>query len=95
MTVENKQERWVKFRRIHCKEGYIDVWNGDSADHPDNPEKSRIHLNSTAQMYRTNGSVWTDYRDLPGILGLLTMGEVFSATEIWNECLRIDENRRR
>ena len=33
-SIEWLLEGWVKFRRHNCKEGFIDVWHGDSVDNP-------------------------------------------------------------
>ena len=35
-VVEQLEEGWVKFTRIHCKEGYIDRWMGDCINNPNN-----------------------------------------------------------
>lgn len=45
MNWENKQEGWVKFRRVYCVEDYIDVWTGDSFHNPNNKTQPSIQLN--------------------------------------------------
>ena len=39
MTPDYIEEDWVKFRRVPCKEGHIDVWMGDAACNPNDEER--------------------------------------------------------
>ena len=88
--VEFLQEGWVRFRRHNCKEGFIDVWQGDSIDNPNNAEECRINLNSISVWIRCNNSEWISVRDLTKrhYLPYLDMAEEFTAEEIWNEINR-------
>jgi hypothetical protein len=90
MTKETIEEGWLKFTRIHCKEGFIDRWMGDCINHPNNPEKSRLQLNMMVTYYRLNGGEWISDRDFGRsiLITLLPMGEEFTAQEIWDEVLR-------
>lgn len=94
MKIESLQVGWVKFRRFHCKDGFIDCWVGDCANHPNNEKASGQNLNSFKQMYRLNEGEWTDSRVLPGMLNELNAGDEFTADEIWNEVQRIEAKRR-
>lgn len=88
--VEFLQEGWVKFRRHNCTEGFIDVWQGDMADNPNNEEKCWINLNSISVCIRCNNSEWISVRELPTrhYLPYLDMAEEFTAEEIWKEINR-------
>lgn len=84
LKVELIKEGWVKFRRFHCKEGYIDEWMGDAINHPDNESESKLQLNSFKTYWRCNGKRW-EYFPWNSIMEYLDLREVFSAEEIWNE----------
>ena len=82
-------EGWVKFLRNYCKEGFIDVWIGDSIDNPNNENESQEKLNSNSRAYRLNGiGKWkTDFsysekHSLDGFINI--MRDNCSAEEIWN-----------
>jgi hypothetical protein len=32
MEIEMLKEKWFTFRRMYCKEGFVDMWQGDQAD---------------------------------------------------------------
>lgn len=49
------EEGWVKFTRIYCKEGFIDVWTGDAYHNPNDKVKSKWCINSFAVYVRLNG----------------------------------------
>jgi len=88
---EQIEEKWFKFIRVKCKEGFIDRWMGDCADNPNNEDKSRMHLNSTATFYRLNGkNKWVSSRDFKNSINsdVGLYGAEFSATEIWIENMR-------
>ena len=88
--IKNIQEKWYTLRRYHCKEGFIDYWQGDSADHPDNEKKSGYNLNSTSSYYRLNGEgKWISRRDARGMFERLTPEAInlFSSHEIWMDAL--------
>lgn len=84
---ENLQEGWVKFTRIPCVEGCIDVWYGDCAHNPNIKIEPRLCLNSFATFIRLNGEgEWypNDYRrGIKGFTG--EMAEEFTSQEIWDE----------
>jgi len=80
---------WATIRRFVCKEGYIDMWQGDVADHPGEKQASQLHLNSMTTYYRTNTSGWWErgvfkssslVPDLdPEVRRLFTASEIFAA----------------
>lgn len=81
---------WVKFARISCKEGFIDVWQGDKNDNPNNLEPSRLHLNSFHKFYRLNGEgTWVpDYLfERKFYRTILELKDEFPAEEIWKDQL--------
>ncbi len=84
--IEILQEGWVKFSRIHCTAGFIDVWYGDCAHNPNSEAEPRWCLNSTASFIRLDGKdewVGIDYRGIKSFVG--TKAEKFTSQEIWNE----------
>jgi hypothetical protein len=95
LKTEHLEEGWVKFIRIHCKEGWIDRWIGDCINDPNNPTKNKINLNSSITYYRCNNKKWIIDKHLGGskILTLLTMREEFTAKEIWDELLRLKNKK--
>lgn len=56
--METLEEGWVKFRRFNCKEGYIDIWMGDSINDPNRQHKHQMQLNSITQYFRLNSGEW-------------------------------------
>jgi hypothetical protein len=52
--METLSEKWFTFRRVLCKEGFIDWWQGDQANDPNKDELSYYNLNSTSTMFRLN-----------------------------------------
>ena len=75
MDIEQLQEGWVIFRRIHFKDGYIDRWSGDSINDPNNPTQHNLQLNSTRAYYRCNNSKWVSNRRINGAMLQLTEAE--------------------
>lgn len=91
MSTDYIEEGWVRFRRITCKEGHIDLWHGDQSCDPNEPERPYHNLNSSATYLRCNGSKWVHVRGLAirgHYLPYLDMNEEFTAEEIWQELNR-------
>jgi hypothetical protein len=87
MNKEHLSEKWYKFIRFHCKEGYIDVWSGDSYNDPNNDEKGYFNLNTTSYYVRLNDGIWlSEYENFKrGFhLELIELHQEFTAQEIWN-----------
>lgn len=85
---EMLEEGWVRFRRIPCKEGHIDIWQGDQSCDPNSAERPNFNLNSSATYLRCNDSEWVHSRDLRirgHYLPYLDMAPEFTADEIWKE----------
>ena len=82
---ERIEEGWVKFSRIHCVEGCIDIWYGDCAHNPNNEIEPRWNLNSFASFIRLNGKgEWFSTKN--GVKGFTAeMAEEFTSQEIWDE----------
>lgn len=91
MKKERLKENWVEFDRWHFKEGHIDRWFGDVADHPENDVKSSLHLNSFATYYRLNNGEWFTRRHFKtDIIHGHIASETFAnctAEEVWTLCL--------
>lgn len=88
--IEDIKEKWYTIRRYHCKEGFIDYFQCDSANHPDNDQKSTINLNSIVSYYRLDSDgKWIDRNTLRGLFEKLTIEnmKVFTAKEIWMQTL--------
>lgn len=88
MTKDYIEEGWVRFRRIPCKEGHLDVWSGDQSCDPNEAERPYYNLNSSATYLRCNGSKWINVRDMKvrgHYLSYLDMTPEFTADEIWKE----------
>lgn len=82
------EEGWVRFRRVPCKEGHIDVWMGDASCNPNHEYRPNYNLNSFATYLRCNGSKWIHKNDLKhrgNYLYYLDMASEFTADEIWVE----------
>lgn len=83
--IEYKKEKWFEFRRIHCKEGYIDYFLGDQADDPNKQNKSRISLNSSGEWFRFKGeNTWLNKRDFErnAVITIVNNKEEFSSDEL-------------
>lgn len=85
MNIDHLEEKWFTFRRMYCKEGFIDMWQGDQADNPNNEDKSWINLDSFSKMFRLNGEgPWIHHSDLRGIVeDIHSYWEGFSADDLW------------
>lgn len=84
--METLSEKWFTFRRIPCKEGSIDMWQGDQANDPNRDEKSQYNLNSGSTMFRLNGEgQWVHKLELVGLDHDIMQGypEIFSASDLW------------
>lgn len=58
MRRERIKYNWTTIARTYFKEGYIDQWMGDQADHPENEKQSSICLNAFSTLYRLNNGDW-------------------------------------
>ena len=87
MNIQQSSEKWYKFTRFHCKEGYIDVWVGDQANNPNSDNKSNMNLNTTSYYIRLNNGIWlSEYENFKRNfhLELIELHQEFTAEEIWN-----------
>lgn len=86
MRSEFLNERWFKFTRIYCKEGYIDMWSGDSAHDPNQDTKSSYNLNNTVTFFRLNGEgEWIPKNELRGMFeDINAYHEIFTSNELWD-----------
>lgn len=85
--VEFISEGWVRFRRIYCREGFIDSWQGDSINDPNNESKSNLQLNSFTTYYRLNGGgLWCNKRDFSRdfLECVFAFSPDYPAKEIWD-----------
>lgn len=89
ITPQQLQEGWVKFSRIQCTKGCIDIWYGDCAHNPNNEIEPHWCLNSFALFIRLDGvGEWVHIERRNGIKGFtMEMAEVSTSKEIWNEVI--------
>ncbi len=90
MNSEILKERWYNYRRVYCKEGFIDIWQGDSAHNPDQESKPNYQLNNTITMYRLNGErFWYDRNLLKSLFNDLNSDviDLYTSDEIWENSL--------
>lgn len=90
MNSEILKERWYNYRRVYCKEGFIDIWRGDSAHHPEQESKPNYQLNNTITMYRLNGEgFWYDRNLLKSLFNDLNSDviDLYTSDEIWKNSL--------
>ncbi len=86
MKSEQLQEKWYTFRRIYCKEGFIDMWAGDCINDPNEDTKHNLQLNSSTTYYRLNGKgLWIYKGDLKNMSKMICGDYTihFTANEIW------------
>jgi hypothetical protein len=85
MKAEHLNEKWFKFTRIFCKEGYIDMWGGDCAHDPNLDSKSSYNLNNSVIYFRLNGEgEWISKNELKGLFeDINTYHEIFTSNELW------------
>lgn len=86
----NKEEGCVKFYRVQCTKGCIDIWYGDSAHNPNSKIKPNWCINSFSLFIRLDGvGEWVYSERRNGIKGFtIEMAEVSTSQEIWNELNR-------
>jgi hypothetical protein len=88
MMIEKIEEKWYTLNRYYYKEGFIDVYHGDSHHDPDLDEKPKIQINSSMTLYRLNGKgKWYHRNKLKGLFNSLNSDEreLFSADEVWKD----------
>lgn len=95
MKSELISEKWFTFRRLYCKEGYIDYWSGDCSNDPNLDTKPNYNLNSTISMFRLNGvGSWIDKNLLRGLFeDINNYSDGFTSDELW-EMSHINSLRR-
>jgi hypothetical protein len=95
VNFENIQEGWVKFSRIPCVEGCVDVWYGDCAYNPNSEIEPRWSLNSFTTFIRLNGEgEWFPNGYRRGIKGFVgEMAEVYTSQEIWDEISKFNDEK--
>ena len=88
IEIEDLQEGWVDFKRIHFAEGFIDRWVGDCINNPNNQYRSNMQLNSGATYIRLNGEgLWFNMREFnKSIIHMINYRE-FTAEEVWSDFL--------
>ena len=94
INVEWIKEGWVVFRRIHCKEGFIDCWIGDQINNPNNPKMSQYQVNSFTSFFRLNGETeWVSKNSFDNGFPnfIVKNSENFDSTFLWNVSLRTDD----
>lgn len=90
MKFEYLKERWYSFRRVYFKDGFIDVYQGDSSKAPNNDFETNYSLNNTITMYRLNGEGNWYSRNFLKSMFEFTNGdyhESFTSNEVWEQSL--------
>lgn len=65
MKIEQGKEGWVEFTRYPCREGFIDVYTGDSGHNPNTGRRPRYQLNAIKSWLRLNGEgPWVEPRHM-------------------------------
>lgn len=90
MKVETIKEKWYEIRRLYCKEGFIDLYQGDSHHHPDLNAKPTMQVNNMVALYRLDGKgEWVSRNRMRGIFDALhEYSDMFTSKEIWDYCTR-------
>lgn len=82
------QEGWLHFRRLHCREGFIDIWSGDEVEDPNQDTQSEDSGFYITSWYRLNGEgKWFNKKEFFDILSCLELGTEKSAQDIWKMAL--------
>lgn len=84
--MKDEKNAWVEFVRFPFVEGYIDIWMGDCAQNPNNPQRVGYSLNSFATYYRLSGTdEWLRSTCFsPFFRGnIIAYRETMTAAEIW------------
>ena len=87
---EVHEENWFKFRRIFCKEGFIDIWSGPDTDNPNFEEASEDDSLILTTFFRLNGAgEWLNRNKFDDIMYWLS-SEGFSknSEEVWSNALK-------
>lgn len=84
--MEILNEKWFKFTRIYCKEGYIDMWSGDCAHDPNQDAKPSYNLNNSVTYFRLNGEgEWLPKGEIRGLYEEVhAYYDIFTSNELWD-----------
>lgn len=88
-----QKEGWVKFTRVHCKEGFMDVWTGDALHNPNDKTENRWCINSFTVYLRLNGKgQWIESNTKSVRKHIEDCKERLSAEEIFKKLTENDNN---
>ena len=91
MKFEFLEERWYKFKRVYFKEGFIDVYQGDSSKNPNHDFETNYSLNNTITLYRLNGEgYWYNGNFMKSLFDFIhseDYTELYTSDEIWEQSL--------
>lgn len=79
------KEKWFSFRRIHCTEGFIDIWTGPNTENPNNDTESEEDSLITDVYFRLNGDGdWLHRKNFDDMMYWINFkGTDSPAEEIW------------
>ncbi len=84
------EESWYKFRRLHCLEGFIDVWSGPETDDPNTLQPSEDDSLVLTTYFRLNGEgEWFHRKKFDDMMYWLSAkGHLESSTRVWEQALK-------
>jgi hypothetical protein len=87
---EVHEEKWFKFRRIFCKEGFVDIWSGPDTDNPNLESASEDDSLIMNTFFRLNGEgQWMPRNKFDDMMYWLSSeGFTKNSNEIWESALK-------
>ena len=84
------EERWFKYRRIHCAEGFIDIWSGPETDDPNQEGPSEEDSLILTTYYRLNGEgTWFHRKEFDDMMYWMTAESHRSSSDkVWEQALK-------
>jgi len=84
------EEKWFCFRRLHCTEGFIDIWSGSETDNPNDEYSSEEESLINTTFYRLNGEgSWINRKDFNDISFWITEhSHLRDSNFVWEQALK-------
>ena len=89
--LEILEEKWFKYRRIFCVEGFIDIWSGSETDDPNDEIPSEDESLILTTYYRLNGEgEWLNRSKFDDMMYWLSaQGHLTSSNLVWEQAIKI------
>ena len=89
--LEILEEKWFKYRRIFCTEGFIDIWSGSETDNPNDEIPSEDESLILTTYYRLNGEgEWLNRSKFDDMMYWLSaQGHLTSSNLVWEQAIKI------